>query len=68
MVYRHPYILKYISSWQTNKTLNVATEYGKPLALVIHDLMPMQLCIGLYNILNAVLFLQDMVRNSCSHY
>lgn len=68
MVYRHPFILKYISSWRTNKTLHVTTEYGKPLALVIHDLMPMQLCVGLYNILKAVLFLQDMVRNSCSHY
>lgn len=62
MLYRHPYILKYISSWQTNKFLYVATEYAKPLTAVIENLMPMQLCIGLYNIAKAITFLQEMVR------
>lgn len=43
--------------------LYVATEYAEPLAHVISDVFPMQLCVGLFNILKAVTFLQDQVRN-----
>lgn len=61
MLHRHPCILKYISSWHTNKMLYVATEFAWPLALTLSETMPMQLCIGLFNILKAITFLQDKV-------
>ena len=65
-LYRHPNILKYISSWRTNKTLFVATEFGQPLSLVMPDLTPMHICIGLFSILKAIIFLQEMVHEVLS--
>lgn len=42
----------------------MVTEDVKPLNQVVHGLFPIQICIGLRNILNALLFLREMVRSA----
>lgn len=59
MVYRHPCIIKYISSWQKNSKLYLAVEEVKPLSHVLHTLNTLQICIGLHSILKALCFLHE---------
>lgn len=59
MVYRHPYIIKYISSWHKNSKLYLAVEDVKPLSHVLPTLNPLQICIGLHSILKALCFLHE---------
>ncbi|PSN49978.1 hypothetical protein C0J52_08755 [Blattella germanica] len=54
MLHRHPCILKYISSWSKSGKTHLATEEVKPLASVLSNQTPLQICIGLHNILKAV--------------
>lgn len=61
MLYRHPCILKFISSWKKNGRIHLATEEVKPLASVIISLTPLQICVGLHSILKALVFLHDKV-------
>jgi SCY1-like protein 3 len=62
MLYRHPCILKFVSSWKKNGRIHLATEEVKPLASVITSLTPLQICVGLHSILKALVFLHDKVR------
>ncbi|XP_053600947.1 protein-associating with the carboxyl-terminal domain of ezrin [Plodia interpunctella] len=57
--YRHPCIVRYISAWQQRSTLHLATEYVQPLSQVLTAQTPLQKCIGLNNILRALVFLHE---------
>ncbi|XP_021933699.1 protein-associating with the carboxyl-terminal domain of ezrin isoform X2 [Zootermopsis nevadensis] len=65
MLYRHPCILKFISSWKKSGRIHLATEEAKPLASVISSLIPLQICIGLHSVLKALVFLHETAL--CSH-
>lgn len=62
--YRHPCIVRYISAWQQRSTLHLATEYIQPLSQVLNILTPLQICIGINNILRALVFLHEQARMS----
>lgn len=62
--HRHPCIVRYISAWQQHSTLHLATEYVQPLSHILSSLTPLQLCIGLNNILRALVFLHEQAGMS----
>uniref|UniRef100_A0A1E1W001 Protein kinase domain-containing protein n=1 Tax=Pectinophora gossypiella TaxID=13191 RepID=A0A1E1W001_PECGO len=62
--YRHPCIIRYISAWQQRSTLHLATEYVQPLSHILNSQTPLQLCIGLNNILRALVFLHEQAGMS----
>ncbi|XP_022909202.1 protein-associating with the carboxyl-terminal domain of ezrin [Onthophagus taurus] len=64
MVYRHPCILKYFSSWEKGSKFHLAVEDVKPLSLVLSTLNNLQICIGLYSILKALYFLHNIAEVS----
>ncbi|KAF9416717.1 hypothetical protein HW555_006030 [Spodoptera exigua] len=62
--YRHPCIVRYISAWQQRSTLHLATEYVQPLSHILPSLTPLQICIGLNNILRALVFIHEQAGMS----
>ncbi|XP_071443756.1 protein-associating with the carboxyl-terminal domain of ezrin [Hetaerina americana] len=64
MLYRHPSLVRYISSWQRGDCWHLATEEIKPLAEVLSHLTPIQICLGLHSILKALTFLHDKAEAS----
>lgn len=70
MLYRHPCILKYISSWNKGSKFFLATEEARPLIQVIEKQNILQICIGLHSILRALIFLHETAlalhNNICS--
>lgn len=64
MLHRHPNILKYISSWSKGSKFFLTTEEVKPLVKVIGTETTLQICIGLHNILRALLFLHEKALSS----
>lgn len=65
MLYRHPCILKYITSWSKGSKFYLATEEVSPLVQVISSQSALQICVGLHSILRAILFLHE--KALCSH-
>lgn len=65
MIYRHPCIIKYVSSWQKNSKFHLAVEEVTPLAHILPTLNTLQICIGLHSILKALHFLHE--KASASH-
>lgn len=59
MVYRHPSILKYISSWRRGSKYYLAVEDVKPLSHVLAQQNTLQICIGLFSIMKALIFLHE---------
>lgn len=59
MLYRHPCILKYVSSWGKGSKFYLAVEDVKPLAHVLPTLNSLHICIGLHSILKALCFLHE---------
>lgn len=59
MVHRHPSVLKYVTTWQKGEKFYLATESVKPLVQVLPTQTALQVCIGLQNILKALIFLHD---------
>ncbi|CAK1548225.1 unnamed protein product [Leptosia nina] len=57
--YRHPFIVRYLSAWQQRSTFHLATEYVLPLSHVLSTQTPLQKCIGLNNVLQALVFLHE---------
>ncbi|CAH4015686.1 unnamed protein product [Pieris brassicae] len=57
--YRHPFIVRYLSAWQQRSTFHLATEFVQPLAHVLSSQTPLQKCIGINNILQALVFLHE---------
>lgn len=64
-IYRHPNILKYISSWSHQGQLCMATESVSPLTTVLENQTVFEICLGLHDILKAVIFLHE--KAFCSH-
>ncbi|KOC65908.1 Protein-associating with the carboxyl-terminal domain of ezrin [Habropoda laboriosa] len=64
MLYRHPCILKYVSSWSRGSKFFLATEQVKPLIQSIETQNTLQICMGLYNILRALVFLHEKASTS----
>ncbi|KAJ8681456.1 hypothetical protein QAD02_017243 [Eretmocerus hayati] len=64
MLYRHPCILKYVTSWSKGHNFYLATEQVKPLLQVLGSQTSLQICIGLNNILKALLFLHQNTKGS----
>lgn len=62
MIYRHPSILKYISSWEKGGIKYLATEHCKPLLSCIGQQNIIQICLGLRNILCSLIFLNEKVN------
>ncbi|XP_055377333.1 protein-associating with the carboxyl-terminal domain of ezrin [Condylostylus longicornis] len=58
MIYRHPFILKYIASWDQH----LATERVQPLATILQTQTDIQICLGLRNILCALIFLVEQAK------
>ncbi|OXU31340.1 hypothetical protein TSAR_012685 [Trichomalopsis sarcophagae] len=64
MLHRHPCILKYVSSWSKGSKFFLATEEVKPLVQVIGSQTTLQICVGLYSVLRALLFLHENASGS----
>lgn len=59
MIYRHPSILKFISSWNKGSAHYLATERCRPLSMALATQNDVQICIGLRNILCGLIFLVE---------
>ncbi|EDV98994.1 protein-associating with the carboxyl-terminal domain of ezrin [Drosophila grimshawi] len=57
MIYRHPYILKYMSTWDQSGQKHLATERVRPLSDVLTQQSDIQVCLGLRTILCSLIFL-----------
>lgn len=57
MIYRHPYILKYKSTWEYSGQKHLATERVRPLNDVLPKQSGIQVCLGLRTILCSLIFL-----------
>ncbi|XP_034249177.1 protein-associating with the carboxyl-terminal domain of ezrin [Thrips palmi] len=64
-IYRHPSILKYISSWTHQGQLCMATESVSPLSSALGTQTVLEICLGLHDILKALIFLHE--KALCSH-
>lgn len=64
MLYRHPSILRFITSWEKGSTHYLATERCKPLSMVLATQNDTQICLGLKSILDALIFLVEKA-NMC---
>lgn len=61
-IYRHPNILKYIASWSKGSLKMLATERCRPLATCLNITSDVQICLGLRNILCALIFLIEQAN------
>lgn len=57
MIYRHPFIVKYVGSWKKKSNFYLAVEEVTPLHHVLPSLNNLQIAVGLYSILKALSFL-----------
>ncbi|XP_030377358.1 protein-associating with the carboxyl-terminal domain of ezrin [Scaptodrosophila lebanonensis] len=57
MIYRHPYILKYVATWVQSGQKHLATERVRPLSNVLAQQSDIQICLGLRTILCSLIFL-----------
>ncbi|VEN50069.1 unnamed protein product [Callosobruchus maculatus] len=64
MVYRHPCILKYVSSWKKYSKCYLAVEEVTPLSQVLGTLNSFQILIGLHSIAKALYFLHEHAQSS----
>ncbi|XP_066248943.1 protein-associating with the carboxyl-terminal domain of ezrin [Euwallacea similis] len=59
MLYRHPSIIRYISSWQKANKFFLAVEEVIPLSHLLAHMTTIEICLGLYSILKALSFLHE---------
>lgn len=59
---RHPNILRYIGAGKSSEGCFLVTEEVTPLASVLDKLSPLEVCAGLSDVLDALMFLHDKVR------
>ncbi|XP_055904654.1 protein-associating with the carboxyl-terminal domain of ezrin [Eupeodes corollae] len=62
MIYRHPYILRYITSWVQGSHKHLATECVRPLSIALPTLTDIQVCLGLRNVLCSLIFLVEQAQ------
>ncbi|XP_058058455.1 protein-associating with the carboxyl-terminal domain of ezrin [Anopheles bellator] len=58
-IYRHPYILRYHASWSKGSLMMLATERCRPLVQCLSVASDVQICLGLRNVLCALIFLLE---------
>ena len=63
MIYRHPYILKYVSTWEQGGRKFLATEKVRPLEAVLQQQSDIQICLGLRTVLCSLIFLIEKVSS-----
>lgn len=61
---RHPGILQYITSGHSSDGSYLVTEYVTPLECTLQQLSPIEICSGLHNIIEALVFLHEKVKIS----
>lgn len=61
-LFRHPNILKFVTSCSKNGTLYLFTEKVYPLGAVLNQQTPMQVVLGLYDVLTALDFLHNRAK------
>ncbi|XP_053694537.1 protein-associating with the carboxyl-terminal domain of ezrin [Sabethes cyaneus] len=61
-VYRHPNILKFIAAWNKGSLKMLATERCRPLATCLNIISDVQICLGLRNVLCALIFLMEQAN------
>ncbi|XP_013103524.1 protein-associating with the carboxyl-terminal domain of ezrin [Stomoxys calcitrans] len=59
MIYRHPYILKYVCTWEQGGQKHLATERVLPLSQKLKQQSDIQICLGLRTILCSLIFLVE---------
>uniref|UniRef100_A0A1B0FA41 Phosphatase 2A Regulatory Subunit A helical domain-containing protein n=1 Tax=Glossina morsitans morsitans TaxID=37546 RepID=A0A1B0FA41_GLOMM len=57
MIYRHPYILKYVTTWEQGGLKYLGTERVRPLLSILSQQSDIQICLGLRTILCSLVFL-----------
>uniref|UniRef100_A0A1A9WET1 Phosphatase 2A Regulatory Subunit A helical domain-containing protein n=1 Tax=Glossina brevipalpis TaxID=37001 RepID=A0A1A9WET1_9MUSC len=57
MIYRHPYILKYVTTWEQGGQKYLGTERVRPLQPVLSQQSDIEICLGLRTILCSLVFL-----------
>lgn len=62
MLFRHPNILKYVSSWQKGGAQYLVTECIKPLHSILKHQNTIQVCLGLKSVLKALVFLVEQAN------